>query len=146
MSPDGEPTLLGREYLDITEYRDVDQVVALLREANSHYTRIVAEQQGDGGLVWNFRAGPVVEGGKILRIGVRGDRGSVEWFHGQEDLIPADGGLNDDWVDYWSWHGHESGAPPGSELPIDQVYQLLAEFVRTADRPNSIAWQQPEEE
>lgn len=145
MTSDNEPTLMGRDYLDITEHRDPERVVKWLREANEYFT---AQNSNDiGGTVWSFMVGPEQPGLKVMRFGVRGDRGWVEWYHGQENLIPAEGGLNEDWVDYWTWFSYEAGsAPPGSELPFDQVCDLLAEFVRTAERPTSIEWQQPPSE
>lgn len=145
MTTDEQPVLMGREALDVARHREPERIVALLREANDHWARQTSDSDRDGGLVWDFRVGPDEKGAPVLRVGVRGDRGAVEWFHGEEDLIPAEGGLNADWVDYWSWFGYDSSAPPWSEIPIDKVYEVVAEFVRTTKRPTCIPWCVPEE-
>lgn len=145
MSAENEPVLMRRDYLDVTEDRDPERAVAWLREANEYLD--ARNPVRDDGMVWSFQTGPERENSEALEVGIRGDRGWLEWLYGDQDLIPADGGLNDEWVHYWTCLGDDAGgAPPGSELPIDRVYELVAEFVRTATRPTSIQWRPVEYE
>lgn len=137
MTNQSTPTLLDHDLFDVARH-EPEHMVALLQQANSYRDTKAHDSGSDGGFVWDFQHGPD-DTGPVLRIGVRGERGSLEWFHGQENLIPI-GGLNNEWVDYWSPFGDHSSAPPGSEVPIEHVYTALAEFTRSGQRPPHLTW------
>jgi Immunity protein Imm1 len=125
--------VLRREELDITEFADAEVLVASLREAN-----VYRSKNPDAGLVWIFMNGEDPDA-ETLFVGVRDEVGSLVWCHGQDGFLPENG-LNADWAGYWTWFGHDTPMDPGSEVPIEQVYAALTEFVTTRQRPTCIAW------
>jgi hypothetical protein len=114
--------LVGVE-VNVSDYEDAGVFIELLREAC--------------GFVWHFRLGV---GGPRLAVGVRGGLGALVWSEGDAVFVPA-GGLNSRPVGYRTWLGHEALMPPRSELPIEEVYTVLDELIRTQRRPTCVRWE-----
>jgi hypothetical protein len=123
-----QPTLTGRDHLDITEYDEPARLLAALKDASP----------AEGGLVWQFQLGPD-DSAPTLAVGVRGATGALVWYEGDDQFVPVEG-ANTDWVDYWTWFGHESPMPPSSEVPVDRVYAAVEELIRTRRRPTCVTW------
>jgi hypothetical protein len=121
-------TLAGRDQLDVTEFDDPEPVLAALRAANVDSV---------GGLVWHFQLDG--DSSPTLAVGVRGEIGALVWYEAGDELVPA-AGTNGDWVEYWTWFGHDAPMPPRSEVPVELVYAALAELVRTRERPKIVDW------
>jgi hypothetical protein len=47
-------------------------------------------------------------------------------------------GANDEYVDYFTWEGHYFARPPGTEVPIDVVFEAVRECVDTMNRPTCV--------
>ena len=125
--------LMGRDQLDVSGYHEPAPLLALLRDANQHRA-----ERNIGGCAWLFQLG----GGPddpCLALGVRGEVGALVWYARPGRFVPVNG-LNENYVDYWTWFGHESPMRPHAELPIDQVYAALEELIRTHQRPTCVAW------
>jgi hypothetical protein len=61
------------------------------------------------------------------------------WSEPTQSFLP-DGGANEEDVDYFTWESHHYPQQPGSEIPIDLVYQAVTEYVATKQRPTCIEW------
>jgi hypothetical protein len=133
MSTVEHAVLMGREQLDVSSYRDPAPVLALLREANQDRV-----DRHVGGCVWLFQLGDESTD-PCLAVGVRGNVGALVWYARPGRFVPGNG-MNGEYIDYWTWTGHESPMRPGAEVPIDQVYEAVDELIRTHQRPTCVAW------
>lgn len=133
MTTTGQPILMGRDHLDVTGYAESALLLDALREANAH-----SGDPAKGGLVWHFQLG-ADDSVPTLAVGVRGEVGALVWYEGADQFVPVNG-MNRDWAGYWTWSGHESPMPPCAEVPVDEVYAVLDELVRTRRRPMCVTW------
>ena len=125
--------VIGRDQLDVSAYRDPGPILALLRAANQDRS-----ERHVGGCVWLFQLGDGSDD-PCLALGVRGEVGALVWYAKPGRFVPS-GGMNAEYVDYWTWFGHESPMRPGAEVPIGQVCGALEELIRTHRRPTCVDW------
>jgi Immunity protein Imm1 len=114
---------------------DVD-LVAAIRELN----------EVDPGFPWMWSIdydtlGITDPDGISFGVGVRGEIGALHWATNRGDSLVPLYGLNDEPVHYQLAGLHDSPMPVGSELPIDQVYEALSEFLTTRQLPTCLEWQ-----
>lgn len=125
--------LIGHDRLEISARHDPARVLALLREANHDWAG-----RNAGGCVWLFQLGDG-SGDPCLAVGVRGDVGALTWYAKPGRFVPTNG-MNNEYVDYWTWCGHESPMWPRAEVPVEQAYAALEELIRTHQRPTCVEW------
>ena len=128
------PQALGFDEIPLTIVEGLDELAPVLQVANRHYH----QDQPEDGLVWFFTNDATDIRG--LTVGVRGSVGALEWFEPLGRQIPSHG-INLEWVDYFTFHGHHNQMPPNAELPIEQVLDAVAEYSRTRMKPTCIDWQ-----
>ncbi|GAA3031699.1 Imm1 family immunity protein [Actinokineospora globicatena] len=75
-----------------------------------------------------------------LTFGVFNDRGLLTWRAGFRLWAPSSG-LNAEWEDGRLAGMHDVAVPPRAVVPIEVVYSVLAEFLSSGQRPNSIEWE-----
>jgi hypothetical protein len=94
--------------------------------------------------VWEVSVGsddPHDPQGAALAIGVFNEHGALNWVTNSANLVPSNG-QNTDWVRYHLAGIHDTYLPPAAEVPIDVVYQVLAEFISTRALPTCVIWQE----
>ncbi|GLZ38336.1 Imm1 family immunity protein [Actinokineospora sp. NBRC 105648] len=74
-------------------------------------------------------------------VGVNNAVGVLHWDAARRGDVPKTG-TNPEWIGYFLAGSHESPVPPHAEVPIDLVYQALAEFLTTRTRPTCVQWQE----
>jgi hypothetical protein len=91
--------------------------------------------------MWSLVANPARQHGPVgLGVGVNGATGVLRWITpGGRCLVPEDG-MNTEPVLYRLAGIRESYMPVGSEVPIETVYAVVAEFLRTHRLPQCIRW------
>ncbi|MGH3518348.1 MAG: Imm1 family immunity protein [Haloechinothrix sp.] len=138
VTPSSEPSLLQEQRINITEWTDGPAFVGLLSDANAGL-----KHQGDEswGFAWWLVLGDNADS-PTLGVGVRGAVGALSWWEGDQEFV-HEAGFNADHADtYTTTDGHHFAQPPGSEMPIGQVYAAVEELVSTHQRPTSIAWRE----
>lgn len=133
MSTVAQAALTGRDQIDISAFRDPVPLLESLRAAN-----IDRDECGSGGCVWLFQLGDRPND-PCLTVGVRGRVGALIWYAQPGRFVPVNG-VNRDYVEYWTWFGHESPMRPGAEVSIDQVYTAVDQLIRTHERPTCVDW------
>jgi Immunity protein Imm1 len=75
----------------------------------------------------------------VLRIGAGCGVGVLSWA-GEQESYTAIGGLNSESASYeWSeWD--DAIFPPGTELPIGTVLNVLDQFIASSGRPDLVQW------
>ncbi|MGQ0841169.1 Imm1 family immunity protein [Actinokineospora sp.] len=94
--------------------------------------------------VWVISAGPddpFYPAGVSLSVGVHNQVGSLNWVTNSASLVPVRG-TNTEWVVYHLAGMHDTPIPPHAEVPVDTVFEVLAEFLDTRVRPTKIEWQE----
>ncbi|MGQ0838195.1 Imm1 family immunity protein [Actinokineospora sp.] len=75
-----------------------------------------------------------------LTFGINNKVGALEWIDGTTRLVPASG-TNPEWQIYHLAGMHDTAIPPYAEVPVEVVFEVLAEFLDTQTRPTKIEWQ-----
>ncbi|HWE91051.1 MAG TPA: Imm1 family immunity protein [Pseudonocardiaceae bacterium] len=124
---------LGSGVVDTGHIPDGVDLVRRLRTLNGGRTRVP--------WMWSLVAGDSSDDGRVgLMVGVNGAVGALHWVtRSGQDLVPVDG-RNSEPVLYRLAGLHESYLPAGSVVPIDTVYEVVAEFLRTRRLPRCIRW------
>ncbi|MDQ3401778.1 MAG: Imm1 family immunity protein [Actinomycetota bacterium] len=78
-----------------------------------------------------------------LTFGVYNEVGTLKYIDGRENLVPA-AGRNDTWSTGYLAGMYDTGIPPYAEVPVEMVYEVLDEFLRTRERPTCIEWKAAE--
>ncbi|WP_371878860.1 Imm1 family immunity protein [Amycolatopsis roodepoortensis] len=125
------PGLARQDAYDVAAMATADDLVSMLKAVNAE------RERPDAGVVWWLHVADQPDGELI--VGVRGAHGVALWSEPSRSFRPEDG-ANVDHVDYFTWLGHHYTQPPRTEVPVEHVYQAVAEFVRTKARPNCIRW------
>jgi hypothetical protein len=78
-----------------------------------------------------------------LVTGVAGDVGVLAWCGADavDGMDLSSGGSNAGPVDYWMGGLYPQPFPAGCEVPIEQVFTAVREFVTTGSKPPSVRWQ-----
>ncbi|WP_181043655.1 Imm1 family immunity protein [Actinokineospora auranticolor] len=71
------------------------------------------------------------------------DRGILCREQGMEAYVPTIG-VGDEWTSAYLAGLHESPAQPGSDVPVEVVYQAVGEYLATRARPTCVEWRREE--
>lgn len=118
---------------DVTLVASVDLLLRTLRVENDK----LDAPEYDGGLVWKLHTG--ADTGDSLYVGVRGGVGSLVWSTRDQSYVPHIG-LNEDFVSYRDIKGYDAPMPPRSEVSIDTVLSVVADYYASQVQPASIQW------
>ncbi|MGQ0841532.1 Imm1 family immunity protein [Actinokineospora sp.] len=126
--------ILDHPYLHVDRIPDGIDLVARVRALNAE------------GIpwMWGISAGPqdTFSLDRVrLNFGVHNDIGAVKWADSTTSLVPAIG-TNTAWRTYHPAGIHDTAVPPRAEVPVEIVFDVLAEFLRTRTLPKTIEWTQ----
>ncbi|MEV6442426.1 Imm1 family immunity protein [Amycolatopsis sp. NPDC051716] len=126
----------------LAQLREMADVVGLLR-SGSHVNPETGEPHG---VRWELWSHGLADGGPLLVVGIRGNRGTLNWFAtgGQTEFVPEGTLADGPSVEYWRG-GQPEGSSTDQEVPVEYVYAAIGEFVATGDRPRIIRWTEAEE-
>jgi Immunity protein Imm1 len=127
--------ILDYEFLAVEQIPDGFDFVAAVRELNSQ--ELVAPWMR----ALNFGGLEMTDpNAHSFGVGIRGEIGALHWAANPRlSLVPA-GGINEGHVMYRMGGLHESYMPPGSEVPVDKVYEALSEYLTTHQLPTCVEW------
>ncbi|MDQ3405859.1 MAG: Imm1 family immunity protein [Actinomycetota bacterium] len=123
------PDIVSQDIYDLADH-DV-RLLATMAAVNA------MRENPETGIVWWLLAGD--QQPRRLVAGVRGTRGVLMWTDSTDSYQPESGD-NDQYVDYFTWEGHHFALPPGTEVPIEVVYDAVRECVKTLAQPTCVRW------
>ncbi|PPK65965.1 immunity protein Imm1 of predicted polymorphic toxin system [Actinokineospora auranticolor] len=131
--------LLEEEFIAIDEIAQGVDLVAAVRELNDSGVKkpwawVLAsnwEELGEG------------EIRSSMMFGVNNDRGILAWRQGWEASVPTIG-VGTEWTTVYLGGMYDSSAQPGSDVPIEIVYQAVEEYLATRERPTCVEWRRGE--
>jgi hypothetical protein len=130
-------------YADLTELPLDADVAGELRELN------VRRGAGTACLWWlplEFEDDEVWgRGPKVwLDAGTAGPAGALRWVDGDGIFVPASGlaalSRPAEWLPYFDWSGTSTQVHVALQVPIEQVFEAVAELVATRRRPECVEW------
>ena len=126
-----EPSTNVQDAYDVSVTTDATDLLTMMRAVNG------TQEDRTDGVLWWLHTGAAGSGRLIA--GVRGERGVLVWAEPKQTFLPRNG-INEEDVDYFTWESHHFPQRPGTEVPIDLVYQAVREYVATEQRPTCLEW------
>lgn len=124
-------TLTREPSYDVTTISDAGPLIEMMHAVDTE------RAAPDAGVVWWLYSSDDSE--HELIVGVRDDRGCITWSEPTRSLVPHYG-LNAEPVEYFTLDGHLYVQEPGSEVPVDVMWEAVREYIKTGERPTCLEW------